>query len=87
MLKAGVESQNSEDLSALLERCREYRKVIELVGEPLIQQKLWAYYLDCFPKEERIELVFQGKIHAMTAEQKERLWPELNKLLEKIGES
>ena len=86
-LKAGVESQNSEDLSALLERCREYRKVIELVGEPLIQQKLWAYYLDCFPKEERIELVFQGKIHAMTAEQKERLWPELNKLLEKIGES
>lgn len=87
VLKAGVESQNSEDLSALLERCREYRKVIELVGEPLIQQKLWAYYLDCFPKEERIELVFQGKIHAMTAEQKERLWPELNKLLEKIGES
>lgn len=84
--EAKAEPQNSDAVSVLQERCRGYRKVIELIGEPLIRQKLWTYYLDCFPEEASIEDRLQRKIQAMTVEQKEQLWPELIRFLEKIGE-
>lgn len=80
-----AEAQNVENMAALMERCRGYRKVIELIGEPLIRQKLWTYYLDCFPEEASIEDLIQRKIQVMTVEQKEQLWPELIRFLEKTG--
>ncbi len=86
-LEAKAEPQNAENKAALIEHYRGYRKVIELIGEPLIRQKLWMYYLDCFPEEASIEDRLQRKMQAMTAEQKERLWPEFIQLLEKMGES